>query len=173
MRSSSIRIPCLVHEGVEVWDTMAIAEFLDELRPKAQMLPSESLARARCRSISGEVHAGFHALRSSLPMNLRAHVPNFTVWSAARADIERILQTWRDCLERWGGPWLFGARPSVADAFYAPVITRFRTYDVKLDGACEAYARQILAWPDMAEWIAAAAEEMDNKIEELELDAEF
>jgi glutathione S-transferase len=173
MQSSSIRIPCLVHEGVEVWDTMAIAEFLDELRPKAHMLPPESFARARCRSISGEMHAGFHALRSSLPMNLRAHIPNFTVWSAARADIERILQTWRECLERWGGPWLFGARPSVADAFYAPVITRFRTYDVKLDGACEAYARQILAWPDMAEWIAAAAEEMDNKIEELELDAEF
>jgi glutathione S-transferase len=173
MQSSSIRIPSLVHDGAEVWDTTAIGEFLNELCPKAQMLPKDRMARARCRSISGEMHAGFHALRSSLPMNLRAHHPDFTVWSAARADIERICQTWRDCLAEWGGPWLFGARPSVADAFYAPVVTRFRTYDVKLDAACEAYAKQILAWPDMVEWTAEAEAEMDEKIEELELDAEF
>ena len=106
-------------------------------------------------------------------MNLRAHHPDFMVWSAARADIERICQTWRDCLGQWGGPWLFGARPSVADAFYAPVVTRFRTYDVKLDAVCEAYAKQVLAWPDMVEWAAEAEAEAQDKIEELELDAEF
>ena len=104
------------------------------------MLPEDRLARARCRAISGEMHAGFAALRSTLPMNLRGHVPNFTLWSGARADIERILWIWRDCLGRWGGPWLLGAEKSVADAMYAPVVTRFRTYDVKLDAACEAYA---------------------------------
>ncbi len=173
MQSSSIRIPSLLHDGVEVWDTTAIGEFLNELCPAAQMLPKDRAARARCRSISGEMHAGFHALRSSLPMNLRAHHQGFTVWSAARADIERICLTWRECLAEWGGPWLFGARPSVADAFYAPVATRFRTYDVKLDAVCDAYARKLLSWPDLVEWAAEAEAEAHDKIEELELDAEF
>jgi glutathione S-transferase len=141
--------------------------------PDARMLPEDRLARARCRAISGEMHAGFAALRSTLPMNLRAVVPNFTLWSGARADIERILWIWRDCLERWGGPWLLGAEKSVADAMYAPVVTRFRTYDVKLDAACEAYAQTILAWPDVAEWIEAGKREPETHITELDLEAEF
>lgn len=173
MQSSSIRIPCLLHDGAEVWDTMAIAEYLNETCPKAGMLPKDRLARARCRSISGEMHAGFHALRSSLPMNLRARHASFTVWSAARADIERITETWRGCLGQWRGPWLFGAKPRIADAFYAPVVTRLRSYGVALDPVCEGYAQTILGWPDMAEWAAEAEREMGDKIEELELDAEF
>ena len=173
MQSSSIRLPSLLHDGAEVWDTMAIAEYLNEICPKAGMLPKERLARARCRSISGEMHAGFHALRSSLPMNLRAKHEQFAVWSAARADLDRITETWRSCLGEWGGPWLFGAKPSIADAFYAPVVLRCRSYAVVLDPACEAYARTILAWPDLAEWMADAAHEPDDKIEELDLDAEF
>lgn len=92
LRSSSIRVPCLIHDGVQVWDTLAIAEYLNELRPKAQMLPKDRAARARCRSISGEMHSGFSALRASLPMNLRAKRTNFKVWSSARADIERITE---------------------------------------------------------------------------------
>jgi glutathione S-transferase len=173
LQSSSILIPALRHDGAELWDTLAIAEYLNELVPEARMLPADRLARARCRAISGEMHAGFAALRSTLPMNLRAVVPNFTLWSGARADIERILWIWRDCLERWGGPWLLGAEKSVADAMYAPVVTRFRTYDVKLDAACEAYARAILAWPDVAEWIEAGKREPETHISELDLDAEF
>ena len=157
----------------ELWDTLAIAEYLNELVPEARMLPADRLARARCRAISGEMHAGFAALRSTLPMNLRAVVPNFTLWSGARADIERILWIWRDCLERWGGPWLLGAEKCVADAMYAPVVTRFRTYDVKLDATCEAYARTILAWPDVAEWIEAGKREPEMRITELDLEAEF
>lgn len=173
LQSSSILIPSLSHEGAEIWDTFGIAEYLNELRPEAGLLPADRLARARCRAICGEMHAGFHALRSSLPMNLRAHVPGFTVWSAARADIERICTLWRDCLATWGGPWLFGAQPTVADAMYAPVVLRCRTYDVALDAACEGYAKTILAWPDVQEWIAAAKDEPEARITELEFDAEF
>ena len=173
LQSSSIRIPTLRHAGAELWDTLAIAEYLNELMPEAGMMPEERVARARCRAISGEMHAGFAALRSTLPMNLRTVVPNFTLWSGARADIARILQIWGDCLERWGGPWLLGGRRSVADAMYAPVVTRFRSYDVALAGACEDYARGILAWPDVAEWIEAAKREPEPPIAELDLEAEF
>lgn len=166
--ASSILLPCLEHEGAEVWDTYGIAEYLNELKPEAQLYPADRIARARCRSICGEMHAGFQAMRNSLPVNLRAHVPGFTVWSAARADIERIQQLWRDCLADWGGPWLFGDRCTIADAMFAPVVTRFRTYDVKLDEACEAYARTIEAWPAFIEWVEAARREFEAPITELE-----
>lgn len=173
LQSSSILLPCLSHDGAELWDTLAIAEYLNEMFPAARMLPEERLARARCRAISGEMHAGFAALRSNLPMNLRARIEGFTIWSAARADIERILKLWRDCLAEWGGPWLFGARPSVADAMFAPVVCRFRTYDVALDPVCEAFARTILTWAPVKEWIADALREPEPNIAELDLDAEF
>jgi glutathione S-transferase len=169
LRTSSIRVPRLRHDGVELWDTLAIAEYLNELLPKAQMLPKDRVARARCRSISGEMHSGFEALRSSLPMNLRAHRPGFVVWSAARADIEWICGIWRDCLATWGGPWLFGARRSVADAMYAPVTTRFLTYDVKLDDVCAGYCARTMAQADMVEWLAGAEAEAEE-LEELEVE---
>jgi glutathione S-transferase len=171
--SSSILLPCLEHDGVEIWDTLGIAEYLNELRPEAGMMPADRIARARCRAISGEMHAGFHALRSSLPMNLRAKLPGFTVWSGARADLERIFGLWRDCLARWGGPWLFGDRPSIADAMYAPVVLRCRSYGVTLDEPCEGFARTIEAWPDVQEWVRAALAEPEAQIVELDLDAEF
>jgi glutathione S-transferase len=169
LQSASIRVPCLIHDDIEVWDTLAIAEYLNELRPAAHMLPADRAARARCRSISGEMHSGFAALRSSLPMNLKAFRPGFIVWSAAQADIDRITEIWRDCLKTWKGPWLFGGRASIADAMYAPVVTRFLTYDVKLDDSCRAYCDHIIAWPDMQEWLAAAKREPE-KIEELEVE---
>lgn len=173
LQASSIRIPCLFHDGLRIWDTMAIAEHLNEIRPEAGMLPADREARARCRSISGEMHSGFHALRASLPMNLRAHRPGFRIWSGPRADIDRILFIWERCLGRWGGPWLFGERPCVADAMYAPVVTRFLTYDVKLIGGCAAYAQRVMEWAPMAEWVAAAQEEPEPPIHELEVEAEF
>jgi glutathione S-transferase len=169
LRSSSIRVPCLIHDGVTVWDTLAIAEYLNETCPKAAMYPGDRMARARCRSISGEMHSGFSALRSSLPMNLRMHRSGLTLWSAARADIERITEIWRECLETWGGPWLFGRHPSVADAMYAPVVTRFRSYDVALDGICDAYCSHVMAWPAMQEWVEGAMQEPEQ-IEELEVE---
>jgi glutathione S-transferase len=169
LRSSSIRIPCLIHEGVTVWDTLAIAEYLNEIFPDAGMYPAERMARARCRAISGEMHSGFSALRSSLPMNLRMHRPGITLWSAARADIARITEIWRECLETWGGPWLFGRQPSVGDAMYAPVATRFRSYGVALEQACDAYCTQVMGWAPMRAWIDAALLEPDQ-IEELEVE---
>lgn len=169
LKASSIRIPCLVHDGVTVWDTLAIAEYLHEVCPAAGLYPSDRMARARCRSISGEMHSGFSALRSSLPMNLRVHRPGFKLWSAARADIDRITEIWRECMATWGGPWLFGRAPGVADAMYAPVATRFRSYDVSLDPVCAAYCDRIFAWPDMREWIDAAQREPEQ-IEELEVE---
>jgi glutathione S-transferase len=172
LRASSIRVPCLIHDGVSVWDTLAIAEYLNELRPEARMLPQDRAARARCRSISGEMHSGFSALRASLPMNLRAKRTNFKVWSSARADIERITEIWRECLAEWRGPWLFGTAPTIADAMYAPVVTRLLSYGVAVDAACAAYCRQIMAWPDMREWVDDAMAEPEQ-IEELEVDMDF
>jgi glutathione S-transferase len=169
MQSSSIRVPCLMHDGIEVWDTLAIAEYLNELKPAAQMLPKDRVARARCRSIAGEMHSGFSALRASLPMNLRAFRAGFTVWSAAQADIDRITETWTECLATWKGPWLFGVHPSIADAMYAPVVTRFLTYDVRLNGACRAYCDHVMAWPVMQEWVTSAKLEPEE-IEELEVE---
>ena len=167
--SPSFLVPCLEHEGLRIWDTLAIAEYLAEWNPEAGLLPKERKARAHCRSISGEMHSGFANLRSALPMNIKAHHPGFSVFAGARPDIARIAEIWRDCLAAYGGPFLFGA-PSMADAMYAPVCSRFLTYDVALDEACGAYMRRILEWPAMAEWMEAARAEPDA-LEELE--AEF
>ncbi len=169
MQTSSIRIPYIVHDDVSVWDTLAMAEYLNELHPAAGMLPEDRIARARCRSISGEMHSGFAALRESLPMNLKMFRPNFTIWSAVQADIDRITEIWRECLGTWKGPWLFGERRTIADAMFAPVVTRFQTYDVKMDPVCERYCQNILAWPDMREWFAAAQKEPEQ-IEELDVE---
>jgi glutathione S-transferase len=169
LRSSSILVPSLLHDGISVWDTLAIAEYLNEVCPQAGMFPADRAARARCRSISGEMHSGFGSLRSALPMNLRAHRVGFRILSAARMDIERILTIWRECLAEWKGPWLFGERRCVADAMYAPVVTRLLTYDVKVDPVCMAYCDRTMAVPDMQEWIALAKDEVEE-LAELEIE---
>lgn len=167
--SSSVLVPCLNHEGVEVWDTLAIAEFLNEVKPQAGMLPDDRLARAHCRSISAEMHSGFSAMRAALPMNLKGRFPNFKIWSRAQADIDRILSIWNTCLVQYRGPYLFGEHLTTADAMYAPVVTRLLTYDVKVDPGSAEYCRHILAWPLLQEWIAAAKLEPED-IEELEVE---
>ena len=168
--SPSFLVPALLHDGVKVWDTLAIAEYLAEPYPDAGLIPGERAARARCRSISGEMHSGFSNLRSALPMNIKAHHPNFKIWAGAQADIDRVKSIWRDCLAQSKGPFLFGAKPCMADAMFAPVVTRFLTYDVKLDSDCAAYAKAIMAMPAMQEWVEAAKAEPE---EVLELDVEF
>jgi glutathione S-transferase len=167
--SPSILVPCLVHDGIKVWDTLAIAEYLNEVCPDAGLLPMDRGMRAHCRAICGEMHSGFGSLRSALPMNIKAHFPGFKVWARAQTDIERITAIWLDCLKRYDGPYLFG-RLSAADAMFAPVVTRFVTYDVKLDPQILAYAERILALPEMKQWIADAQQEVD---EIDELDVEF
>jgi glutathione S-transferase len=115
------------------------------------------------------MHSGFSALREALPMNLKLFRPKFAVWSAVQADIDRITEIWRECLSASKGPWLFGAKPTIADAMYAPVVTRFRSYDVTMTGACERYCQQIMAWREMKEWFAAAQKEPDQ-IDELDIE---
>ncbi|MFN3892309.1 MAG: glutathione S-transferase family protein [Beijerinckiaceae bacterium] len=166
--SPSILVPCLTYDGFRVWDTLAIGEFLNEIAPSAGLLPADRLQRAHCRAISGEMHSGFGSLRSALPMNLKAHIPNFKVWSKAQADIDRITEIWRECLSRYGGPFLFGP-PTIADAMYAPVATRLQTYDVAVDPVSQSYCDRILGWAPMQEWREAALLE-DEEIEELEVE---
>ena len=168
--SSSMLVPSLQHNGVTVWDTLAIGEYLNEVKPKACLLPADIKARAHCRAVSGEMHSGFASMRGALPMNIKAHFPDFKVWSRAQADIDRVLAIWKDCLENYGGPYLFGKQPCIADAMYAPVVTRFMTYDVKLDKQAAAYCKLMMALPAMQEWVEAARAEPD---EIDELDAEF
>jgi glutathione S-transferase len=153
-----------------VWDTLAIGEYLNEVMPNAGLLPPTRGARARCRAICGEMHSGFSNLRSALPMNIKGHFPGFKVWAGAAADIERVMAIWRESLAASKGPFLFGEAPCMADAMYAPVCTRFLTYDVKLDSECAAYCRAIMGLPYMQEWVAAANAEHE---EVLELDVEF
>ncbi len=168
--SPSFLVPCLTHNGIKIWDTLAIAEYLDETFPKAGLLPKEKVARAHCRSICGEMHSGFTNLRSALPMNLKARHPGFKIWAGAQADIDRVISIWRESLAASKGPYLFGTTPGMADAMFAPVVTRFITYDVKLDSDCAAYCKAIMALPAMKEWQEGAMAEPDEVVE---LDVEF
>ena len=168
--SPSFLVPCLEHGAVKVWDTLAIGEYLAELKPAAGLLPTDPVARAHCRAVCGEMHSGFANLRSALPMNLKVRHTGFKVWAGAQADIERVTTIWRDCLQRYGGPYLFGKTPTMADAMYAPVCTRFATYDVKLDPASAGYRDLMLRFPALVEWTTAAKAEPE---EVEELDVEF
>jgi glutathione S-transferase len=167
--SPSFLVPCLTHGGVKVWDTLAIAEYVAELKPESGLLPANRIARAHCRAICGEMHSGFANLRSALPMNLKARHPGFKVWAGAQADIDRIATIWSECFARYGGPYLFGEQLTMADAMYAPVVTRFLTYDVPLSRECAAYCRVIMKWPAMIEWIEAAKAE-PAELEELDME---
>ncbi len=165
----SILVPCLTHEGAKSWNVMAIAYYLDEIKPGAGLLPADRAARAHCRSICGEMNSGFANLRSSLPMNLKARFAKHKVWAGAQPDIERIVEIWAECLATYGGPFLFGKQRGMADAMFAPVVTRFLTYDVNLPEPCQRYCKTIMAMPEMKEWLAAAKLEPDE-IEELDMD---
>ena len=165
----SIRVPRLTHDGAKVWNTLAIAQYLNELKPNAGLMPDDRIARAHCRSISGEMNSGFANLRASLPMNLKGHFPGHKIWAGAQPDIDRIVDIWTECLSTYGGPYLFGAQRGMADAMFAPVVTRFLTYEVKVNEPCQQYCATIMAMPEMQEWIAAARLEPED-IEELEME---
>ena len=167
--SPSVLVPRLTHDGVSVWDTLAIAEYLNETFPETQMLPGDRIARAHCRAVSGEIHSGFTNLRSALPMNLKVTHKTFPVFSGAKPDIERVEAIWQECLSRYGGPFLFGERPTIADAMYAPVTRRFLSYAVALSPVSAAYCKSIDQWPPMQEWLKAAKAEPEE-MEELEVE---
>jgi glutathione S-transferase len=162
--SPSGRVPVLLHRGLAVWESLSIAEYLNDLKPEAGLWPPSAAARAHARSISAEMHAGFVDLRTSMPMNIRASYPGKGMTPQVRADIERITGLWRDCRKRFStafqndAGFLFGAF-GAADAMYAPVVTRFRTYGVQLDSDSEAYCKAVMDHAAMKQWIADAKNE--------------
>jgi glutathione S-transferase len=159
-RSPSGKVPALHHRGRTIWESLAIGEYLAEQFPSARLWPEEAGARALARAVSSEMHAGFAALRVELSMNLRRIIPGRRFSADALAQIERVQAIWRECRARYGqgGPFLFGPF-TIADAMYAPVVTRFRTYDITLDPVCAAYADAVWNLPAMQAWCEAAAQE--------------
>ncbi len=157
--SASGKVPALVHGPVTVWESLSIGEYLAELFPKAQLWPADRAARAVARAVSAEMHAGFQELRRHFPMNMRS-VFDRAIVPEAQSDIDRIIALWLDCRRRFGkgGDFLFG-HFTIADAMYAPVVSRFRTYKLSLPSEAEAYAAAVAAWPAYQEWLAAARKE--------------
>ncbi len=168
--SPSILVPALVHDGVKIWDPLAIGEYLNEIAPDACLLPKDPAMRAHCRAVCCEIHGGFHRLRTTCPMNIRGRaLPGYDPYVIAGQDIERVATIWNECLAQSGGPYLFGAL-TMADAMYAPVVLRFLTYGIRPDAVCDSYCDRILSLPAMVEWMEAAMAEDE---EELEFEGEF
>lgn len=161
--SPSGKVPILVHGTLKVWDSLAICEYLAEQFPTLHWWPKDRTARAIARSISAEMHSSFQHLRHSMPTNCRARLPGKGMTSEVQVDIDRITAIWRECRQRSGngGSLLFGEF-TIADAMFAPVVTRFITYDVQLDSISRAYAEKILALPAMQEWMKAAEAEIET-----------
>jgi glutathione S-transferase len=159
-RSPSGRVPALIDDGTTIWDSLAICEYVAEKFPKAKGWPQDDRARAIARSVCAEMHSGFAAVRTELPMNLRGRRAGVTPSETARAEIDRIFEIWSDCRRQFGasGDFLFG-RFGIPDAMYAPVVTRFATYGVALSGAARDYSEAIQALPSLKEWTQAARQE--------------
>ncbi|MEZ0188759.1 glutathione S-transferase family protein [Ralstonia solanacearum] len=156
------RVPVLVDGDITVWDSLAICETLAERFPRARLWPEDPKARAHARSICAEMHAGFANLRSQMPMNVTAMLPGLGWNVAVQRDVDRIAQIWTELRQKYAaeGPFLFG-HFTVADAFYAPVASRFATYGVRLPESAKTYADHILNLPAMQEWIESARGERD------------
>jgi glutathione S-transferase len=156
------RVPVLLAGPMTIWDSLAICEYLAEQFPDAHMWPQDVAARAMARSICAEMHSGFTGLRTAMSMNIKANFPGRGRTPESQADIGRISEIWEECLSRFGHhQFLFGDF-SIADAFYAPVVTRFRTYGVSLAPALNAYCERVLAHPAVARWISEALAETET-----------
>ncbi|NCN72033.1 MAG: glutathione S-transferase family protein [Rhodoferax sp.] len=159
------KVPVLVDDDLVVWDTLAIAEYLAEKFPECELWPHEQAERARARSACAEMHSGFTALRGACPMNIEAHLPEAgaLIWrdhAGVRADVARLVTLWRDCLQKSGGPLLFG-NFSVADAYFAPICTRLLTYALPLPDDIAAYVQRVSALPGVKAWTCGALAEHD------------
>ena len=159
------KVPALVDEDLVVWDTLAIAEYLAEKFPDQQLWPADVKARARARSICAEMHSGFAALRSACPMNIEASLPEIgqLAWRdkpAVRADVARLVAMWSELLAQHGGPMLFGTF-SVADAYFAPVVMRLKTYALPVPEEIAAYMVRVCALPGVKAWVQGALAEHD------------
>ena len=156
------RVPVLVAGEISVWDSLAICEYLAEQFPDLHMWPQDVAARAMARSISAEMHSGFTGLRSAMSMNIQASLPGRGRTNEAQGDIGRICEIWEDCLSRFGHhEFLFGPF-SIADAFFAPVVMRFKTYGVSLAPALQAYCDRMQAHPAVARWVREAMAETEK-----------
>jgi glutathione S-transferase len=160
--SPTRKVPALLVDGEPVWDSLAICETLAELYPEKQLWPAAADARRVARSICAEMHSGFKGLRGAMPMNIRASHPGKGRTAQSEEDIERVIAIWTSCRSRFGrgGEFLFG-RFGVADAFYAPVVTRFRTYAVSLPPPAQAYADAVLGTAAVREWMDAGRRETE------------
>jgi glutathione S-transferase len=156
--SAAGRVPVLHHGAITVWESLAICEYIAEQAPA--MWPSDAAARAKARAVSSEMHAGFPALRKAMPMNCRRIPAKIPTSTDIEADISRVFDIWRDCRGQFGsgGEFLFGAF-SIADAMFAPVVSRLHVYDIDMDPVCDAYRNAVLNHPAMREWLSAALSE--------------
>ncbi|NJL22645.1 MAG: glutathione S-transferase family protein [Leptolyngbyaceae cyanobacterium SM1_3_5] len=159
--SPSGRVPVLQHDDLTIWESLAICEYIAELAPDRSLWPVDASARAVARAVSAEMHSGFSDLRSQMPVDCRARRPRMAT-PAVQRDIDRIVELWQTCRQQFGGTgdFLFGDF-SIADAMYAPVVTRFVTYAVPLPPIAQAYVEAIEQLPAMQEWLAAAAAETE------------
>ena len=158
--SPSGRVPALRHGTIAIWDSLSICEYLAETFPQARLWPQEREVRAVARSVVAEMHSGFSNLRQNMSMDIRARKPGKGRAPGVAEDIARIQALWNDCRARFGqgGPFLFG-HFTIADAFYAPVVTRFVTYGVEMDAVSQAYRDTILELPALKTWTEAALKE--------------
>ena len=164
------RVPILVDDGFAVWDTLAIVEYLHDKLPQAGVWPADARHRARARCLCAEMHSGFSALRNAFPMNIEARLPDIgekllAVREDARSDLARIEQMWSEALRASGGPMLFGVF-SAADAFFAPVCMRIRSYALPMSPEVQAYVERVAALPSVARWMAEALVEHDWVVED-------
>lgn len=157
--SPSGRVPALLDGALTIWESLAICEYLAEKFPQANLWPQDAGQRALARAVSCEMHAGFANLRNDCSMRIVEERPYKALRPETQKDVDRIVELWGDCLRKSGGPFLFGKKPGIADAMYAPVVSRFRTYSIPVAGAAKAYCEAVWAWPALQEWVAAARAE--------------
>jgi glutathione S-transferase len=154
--SPSGRVPALIDSTLTVWDSLAICEYLHEKFPQAQLWPADAAQRARARSVAAEMHSGFQNLRNDCAMKIVEEKAAVKLRSETQADVARIVEIWSECLRASGGPFLFGKKPCIADCFYAPVVSRFRTYKIDAPPAVRPYMDAVWAWPALQEWVKGA-----------------
>ncbi|MQR00268.1 glutathione S-transferase family protein [Glaciimonas soli] len=159
--SDAGKVPVLIANGLQIWDSLAICEYLAEQFPEAHLWPQDVAARAVARAICGEMHSGFSGVRSAMSMDIRASHPGQGRTPQAQADIGRICEIWENCLSEFGHHQFLFGEFSIADAYFAPVVMRFRTYGVSLAPALQAYAERVQAHPAVAQWMREAIAEVE------------
>lgn len=153
------KLPILWEGDAASWNALAIIDHLDRISGRTRFWPADGPARAFAQSVSTEMQSGFQALRGFCPMNTRRHYPGFALSREAEADVRRVEALWEQGLARFGGPWIAGSSFGAADIMFAPIASRFTTYDVALSPAAEALRQRLMAHPFMTEWLAAAEAE--------------